>query len=179
MNYKKSNNQLNIYLLSKYSYTQIKNFPQIKLMTYNLVLNYKQKNKYYLFIHMIIMLIFYNPSAKTRFLFKTQQMNILELKLKSRKSIFQFLHNFIYIYFPRIDSFSTEFKFFDERNIIKFSFFKFPLIFELNTLFNSIEYLYSFINTYRFQLNLFFKKQKNFLLNYTYLQYYKLPILLS
>ena len=166
------------YLLSKYNYIHIKNFPKLNTMHFSILLNYKQKNKFYIFLHMIILLIFYNPNTKTRFLFKTHQINILEIKFKSENSISFFLHNFIYIYFPRIDSFSADFKFFSGKNIISFSFFKFPLIFELNSLFNSIEFLYTFINTYKFQLNFSFKKQKNAIINYCFLQYLKLPVLI-
>lgn len=179
MSLKNTTKEFKNYFISKYNYTTIKNFPRIEYMNYNLVLNYKQKNKYFLFINMVLMLIFYNTNMKTRFLFKTSQTNILELSLKSEHLIFSFIENFIYIYFPQIDSFSAEFKFFYSKNIIKFTYFKFPIIFELNSLFNSIEYLYNFINNYKFQLNFFLKKQKNVLLNCNFLQYYKLPILIK
>ena len=168
--------QLNNYLLSKYNYVKLKKFPKIESMCFNLILNNKQKNKYYLFLNMILMIIFFNPNTKTRFLFKTSQINILELNFKSEHLILRFLFNFIYIYFPQIDSFTAEFKFFLKKNAIKFSFFKFPFIFELNSLFGSIDYLYSFMNNYKFQLNFILKKQKNHLLNYNVLQYYKLPV---
>lgn len=178
MKIQKTKTFLNYYLLSKYTYVTIKRFPKILSMSYNIILTYKQKNKFFIFLHIIIMLIFYNPSTKTRFLFKTHQMNILEINFKSEKSIFFFIHNFIYIYFPRIDSFSAELKFFSQKNIVSFSFFKLPLIFELNSLFNSIEYLYNFINSYKFQLNFILKKQKNNIINFCFLQYLKFPILL-
>lgn len=176
MIHKNKTKEFHNYLISKYNYIHIKNYPSIQSMTYRLVLSYKQKNKYFLFINMILMLIFYNPNTKTRFLFKTSQINILEIHFKSDNSIYNFIHNFVYIYLPQIDSFSAEFKFFSRKNSLQFTFFKFPLVFELNSLFNSIEYLYNFISNYRFQLVFNLKKQKNSLLNYTFLQYHKLPI---
>lgn len=176
---KNINKQINYYWISKYNNINLKNFPEIDFINYSIVLLYKQKNKYYLFINMILFLIFFNPNTKTRFLFKTTQINILELHLKSKILILKFLNNFIFIYFPLIDSFSTEFKFIMKKNTIIFSFFKFPLLFELNSLFNSIEYLYTFLNNYKSQLQISFKKQRNNMSNYSLLQFYKLPLLIK
>lgn len=173
------NNITKYILQSKYNFTNLQNYPKIISMNLNIVLYYKQKHKYFLFINIILLLIFFNINTKTRFLFKSTQINILQLSIKSDKLISKFLVNFLNIYFPLIDSFSAEFKFFSQKNIFKFSFFKFPLIFELNSLFTSLEHLYNFLNNYKFQLQFNLVKQKNFLLNYNYLHILKLPILLK
>jgi len=43
MKIQKTKKYLNYYLLSKYNYTHIKNFPKLQTMVYNIILNYKQK----------------------------------------------------------------------------------------------------------------------------------------
>ena len=162
-------------LLSKYTLKQI-NFPKIQSLFFNIILYYKQKNKFFIFISIIMLFIFFTPNFKTRFLFKISQINILQINLRNEKTIFKFIYNFIYLYFPLIDSFVTEFKYLQKKNLIKFSFFKFPLIFELNTFFHLIENLLSFLNIFKFQLKFQLKKKKNILINCNFLQMLKIPL---
>ena len=88
-----------------------------------------------------------------------------------------FLHNFIYNYFPLIDSFSAEFKYILKNQIITVTFYKFPLFFELNVLFLSLENLIIMLNNYKFDLRFFFKKQKNLIKNYNLLHILKFPLI--
>lgn len=164
------------FLISKYNYSLLFNSSLLKKLTFTIILYYKQKYKYYLFINIIMLLFFVNPYLKTRFLYKNNSFNILQLNLSHQRNIIIFLTNFIVVYFPLIDSFSIEFKFFKKDNIIKFCFLKFPLLFELNILFLSLEYLYIFLNNYKFQLEFHFKKRKNTLINCNFLHILKLPI---
>ena len=169
----------NTYLfMSKYTYKSLINLPTLIYLNFNIILHYKQKNKYFLFINLLLLILFFNPNMKTRFFFKTTSINILQINLRNQNNILQFLFKFIFIYFPLIDSFSTELKIIQKKNIVKCCFFKFPLLFELNILFLSLEYLYLFLNNYKFQLVFHFKKKKNNLINYNLLQYFKLPITL-
>lgn len=179
MKIEKNNFFINHFLLSKYTYNTLASYPLLINFNFNVVLYYKQKHKFFLFINLLFLLLFFNPNLKTRFFFKTSPINILQINLRSSHSILQFIYNFIYIYFPLIDSFSTELKLLTKHNNVKFCFFKFPLLLELNLLFFSLEYLYIFLNTYKFQLEFIFKKQKNNLVNYNLLQLLKLPILLK
>ena len=156
--------------MSKYTYVSLFNFPKITTFNFNVVLHYKQKQKYFLFINIIILLFFFNPNIKTRFLFKISPVTLLQITLRNQNFISNFINNFVYVYLPLIDSFSAEFKNLQKKNIIKFIFFKFPLLIELNTLFTSLEHLQIFLNTYKFQLEFHFKKTKNLLSNYNFLQ---------
>lgn len=175
----KINITLNYFWLSKYLYKSLFEYPTILNLNFNIIIYYKQKYKYFLFMHIIFFLLFFNPNIKSRYFFKLTPVNILQLNLKKQMSIIWFLQTYIYVYFPLIDSFSAELKVSSKNNIIKFSFFKFPLVFELNALFNSLDHLYSFLNNYKFQLEFTLKKRKNNLINYNYLHYLKLPILLN
>lgn len=180
MQKKKINNTINYFSLSKYNYISLFNFPSIINLNFNVLIYYKQKHKYILFINIIFILLFFNPNLKTRYIFKQTPINILQTTLRTQNSIIIFLNNFIYIYFPLIDSFSIENKFFIKNsNIIVFSFFKFPLLFELNTLFNSLDHLYIFLNNYKFQFELKLKKQKNNFINLNLIQFLKLPLLIK
>jgi hypothetical protein len=172
----KTNLIFNNFLQSKYTFKSLLNYPKIKRLDFNIIIVYKQKNKYYLFINIILLLLFFNTNLKTQFFFKISSINILKLTLRGQNSILRFLSTFIYIYFPLIDSFSAELKFFPKKNIVTFCFFKFPLLFELNILFISLEYLYTFLNNYKFQLSFHFKKKKNYLSNYNLLQMFKFPL---
>lgn len=152
---------LNNLILSKYNQNSITSFPKIINCNFTVALYYKQKHKYFLFINIMLLLLFVNPYIKTRFFFKTSPINIIQINLRGQNTILNFMANFIEIYFPLIDSFLIEFKFSLKHNTIKFNFFKFPLLFELNILFLSLEHLYLFINNYKFQLEFNLKKKKN------------------
>jgi len=60
--------------LSKYTYEKITNYPKILGLTFNVILYYKQKNKYFLFITIIMLFLFVNPNIKTRFFFLKHQI---------------------------------------------------------------------------------------------------------
>ena len=167
------------FLLSKYTYNAVFSYPRIITLTFAVTLYYKQKHKFLIFLHIILLLLFTNPNMKTQFFFKTAPINLVRLQLKGSNAILCFIFNFIYIYFPLIDSFSCELKYNLRYNLIKFCFFKFPLLFELNILFLSLEYLYLFLNNYKFQLEFYLKRKKNYLVNYNFLQFLKFPILLQ
>ena len=143
------------------------------------MVHYKQKNKYFLFITIILLFLFFNPNTKTRFLFKGSVINILQITLRNETTIFQFLTNFIYIYLPLLDSFSAEVRYLTKKNIVKFCFFKFPLLFELNNFFHSLEHLYMFLNSYKFQLEFHLKKQKNQIMHLNLMTFLKLPLLIN
>jgi hypothetical protein len=170
---------MTITTLLKYTLKQLNNYPKIHNLSFNVILYYKQKNKFFLFITIIMFFLFFNPNLKTRFLFKTSQINILQITLRDEKTILAFINNFIYIYFPLIDSFTAEFKYLKNKNIIKFCFFKFPLLFELHTFFQSLEHLFFFLNTYKFQLTFHLKKQKNTSIYSNLLHIIKLPLLIK
>lgn len=165
--------------LSKYTLKQLNNYPKIQSLSFNAVIYYKQKNKFFLFITIIMLFLFFTPNLKTRFFFKISHINILQIILRTEKMIFHFLYNFIYIYFPSIDSFTADLKYLTKKNIIKFCFFKFPLQFELNTFFHSLEHLLIFLNSYKFQLILQMKKQKNTSTYSNLLRVFKLPLYIS
>lgn len=161
--------------ISKYTLKQL-NYPKIQNMFFNIILYYKQKNKFFIFITILLLFLFFTPNFKTRFFFRISQINILQINLRNETTIFKFIKNFIYIYFPLIDSFAAEFKYLNKKNIIKFHFFKFPLLFELNTFFHNIEHLIIFLNSYKFQLNFHLKKKKNVSTYLNYLSMLKIPL---
>jgi hypothetical protein len=167
----------NYFFQSKYISTTL-NYPKIISLSFNSVIFYKQKNKIFLFIK-IIYLFFFNQTSTSSFSLKNSNINILKVKLRNYNSIVTFLSTFIFIHLPLIDSFSTEFKPFLQGQVYTFCFFKFPILFELNVLFSSLEYLLVFLNNYKFELQLFFKKQKNNSKNINLLHMLKLPLLLS
>ena len=176
MNIKKIKLNINYFWISKYNYTNLLFPPQIINLIFNIIIYYKQKYKYFLFINLILLLIFFNPYIKTRFFFKCSPINIIQLNLRGQNTILKFINNYIYTYLPLIDSFNAEFRFFKKKNYIKFFFFKFPLLFELNNLFISLEYLYLFLNAYKFQLEFQLIKKKNNIINYNLLHYLKFPL---
>ena len=91
--------------------------------------------------------------------------------------MYLFLYNFIYIYLPFIDSFLTQWKTILNKQIISLSFFKFPLILELNVIFLEIDYLTTFMKNYKFQINLILTTQKNTAKIFNLLYQLKLPLI--
>lgn len=170
--------QVDYFFLSKYTFRSLSHFPRIRILNFNIILYYKQKYKHFLFLHILILLFFFNVNILTRFYLKVFPVNILQIKLRNSISLYRFLNNFFYVYFPLIDSFSTEFKVFFSQDIIKFNFFKFPLVYELNLFFLSMEYLYLFLNNYKFQLEFYLRKKRKTAVNLSLLQYYKFPLFL-
>jgi len=55
--------------LSKYTYEKITHYPKILSLSFSAILHYKQKNKYFLFITIIMLFMFFKPYIKTRFFF--------------------------------------------------------------------------------------------------------------
>lgn len=90
--------------------------------------------------------------------------------------ILNFIKNFIYISFPFIDSFTTEFKVIYTHLIIKICFFKFPLIYELNIFFILFDFLHIYLNSYKFQLEFYLKKKNKTIINLNYLHFFKIPL---
>lgn len=168
----------NYYFQSKYIFTTLDNYPKLISLTFNSVIYYKQKHKLFLFIKIIYLLLF-NSTITSSFFFKNSNINILQVKLRNYTSILKFLDTFIFIHLPLIDSFSTEFKYLIRGQVYKFCFFKFPILFELNVLFSSLEYLLVFLNNYKFELQLFFIKQKTNSKNIQLLHMLKLPLLIT
>ena len=170
---------INNVLLSKYIYTSLLNYPRILLLTFTVLFYYKQKQKYTFFINIIFLIFFFNSNFKTRFFFKNSVVNILKLNLRGSNSIYIFISNFIFLYLPLIDSFSLECKFVFNTHNMKFCFFKFPLLFELSYVFNSLEFFYVFLNTFKFQLEFQLKKKRNSFYNSNLLQILKFPLVIT
>lgn len=177
-NYNICNITNNYFFQSKYIFTFSSISPKIILLTFSSVLFYKQKYKLFLFIKIIYLLLF-NNNIDSTFYFKHSSINLLKIKIRNYKSIVNFLFTFVYMHLPLIDSFSTEFKFSIKNQVYTFCFFKFPIFFELNVLFSSVDYLLVFFNTYKFELQLFFKKQKTNSKNINLLHMLKLPLLIT
>ena len=79
------------FLISKYNYSSLFNSPLLRKLTFTIILYYKQKYKYYLFINIIMLLFFVNPYLKTRFLYKNNSFNVLQLNLSHQRNIITFL----------------------------------------------------------------------------------------
>jgi len=101
-------------------------------------------------LHLLFLILFFSPYLKTRFLFNSSPINILQILLRSECSIAKFIHNFVNIYFPLIDSRLLELKMIPKKHVMKFFFFKFPLLLELNFFFSIFEDLQIFLNAYKF-----------------------------
>jgi hypothetical protein len=170
---------INHFLLSKYIYSSLIQYPLFINLMFNTIICFTQKNKYFLLSNLIFIFLFFNPYVKTYFFFKSSLVNIVCISLRGLMPILRFIFNFIFVYFPLIDSFFAEFKILSQTNIVKICFFKFPVLLELNSLFLSFEFLYLFLNTSKFQLEFILKKKKNDLMNYNYLHMLKLPLLLK
>lgn len=166
------------YLLSKYTYNTLLNFPSFILFNFNATFYYKQRNECLLFLHLLFLIFFFDSTIKTKF-FSTKHflpLNILQLKLRSENLIFKFIKNFIYISLPFLDSFVAEFKIISTNMIIKLCFFKFPLIYELNVFFMLFDYLHIYLNTYKFQMEFYLKRKKKQIINFNYLHFFKIPL---
>ena len=177
-NYNTCNLTNNYFLQSKFICNNLYTYPKILLLTFSSVLFYKQKYKLFLFIKIIYLLLF-NNFITSSFYFKHSSINILKIKIRNYKFIVNFLFSYTFMHLPLIDSFSSEFKYTIKNQVYTFCFFKFPIFFELNVVFSSLEYLLVFLNNYKFELQLFFKKQKTNSKNINLLHMLKLPLLIT
>ncbi len=125
------------YLLSKYTYNTLLNFPSFILLNFNATFYYKQRIECLFFLHLLFLIFFFDSIISTQFNATKQllPLNILQIKLRSENIIIKFIKNFIYISLPFLDSFTAEFKTIFTNTVIKLCFFKFPLIYELNVFF--------------------------------------------
>ena len=92
------------YFQSKYSFMSLKKNPSILQLTFKTLIYLKKSKKYFLFLKILHLLMFNNKSI-TLFVFKKNDVNFIITSLKSIMQINIFLHNFVYIYLPLIDSF--------------------------------------------------------------------------
>ena len=166
----------NYFFLSKYNLNSSLYYPKILTLEYKTLIYLKKKNKLFLLLN-IVYLLFFNSKIKTHFIYKNSNINIVFTKIKSQNQMYVFLYNFIYIYLPFIDSFLTQWKTILNKQIISLSFFKFPLILELNVIFLEIDYLTTFMKNYKFQINLILTTQKNTAKIFNLLYQLKLPLI--
>jgi hypothetical protein len=166
------------YLLSKYTYNTLLNFPSFILFNFNTTFYYKQRVECLLFLHLLFLIFFFDSTIKTQF-FTTKQLfplNMLQIKLRSEKIIIKFIKNFIYLSLPFLDSFTAEFKIITTNTVITLCFFKFPLIYELNVFFVLFDYLHIYLNAHKFQMEFYLKKKKKVIINFNYLHFFKIPL---
>lgn len=166
----------NYYFQSKYNTISLNNYSQIIKLTFRTLVYLKRKNKFFLFLKILHLLMFNNKS-NSFFIFKNTNINFITTVLTSKSQIFIFLHHYVNVYLPLIDSFFVDSKILFKKELITLSFFKFPLFFELNIIFSSIEYLLSFLNSYKYQLEFLLTIQKNKRKNIVFLQSLKIPLL--
>lgn len=164
------------YSQSKYNLISVNNKFNILQVTFKTVIYLKKKNKFFLFLKILHLLLF-QQKAKTFFLLKNSNINFITTVLTSKKDILIFLHNYLYIYLPLIDSFLVDWKILYNRDVVSFCFFKFPIFFELSVIFLSVEHLLPLINSYKYQIDIFLIAQKNKKKNIVFLQQLKLPLL--
>ena len=169
---------IHYYFLSQYTYTNLFNFPSFFLFNFNVTFYYKQRIECLLFLQLLFLIFFFESLIKTQF-FTTKQLlplNVLQIQIRGETGILNFIKNFIYISFPFIDSFTTEFKVIYTHLIIKICFFKFPLIYELNIFFILFDFLHIYLNSYKFQLEFYLKKKNKTIINLNYLHFFKIPL---
>ncbi|MBS1736517.1 MAG: hypothetical protein JSS98_07900 [Bacteroidetes bacterium] len=166
------------YLLSKYTYTTLLNFPTFILFNFITTFYYKQRIECLLFLHLLFLIFFFDSTLTTQFYTTKQLMplNILQIKLRKEYTILKFVKNFIYISLPFLDTFTAEFKIIFTNTIIKLCFFKFPLIYELNVFFILFDYLHIYLNIYKFQIEFYLKTKKKPQINFNYLHFFKIPL---
>lgn len=166
------------YLLSKYTYNTLLNFPSFILFNFNATFYYKQRLECLLFLHLLFLIFFFNSRITTQYLSTKQifPLNLLQIQIRGEHGITQFIKNFVILSFPFLDSFTADFKVISVNTIIKLCFFKFPLIYELNIFFIFFDYLHIYLNTYKFQMEFCFKTKKRIVINFNYLHFLKIPV---
>lgn len=175
----------NYILLSKLCILSLRSFPQIKNLTLFFIINTKQYKKNLLLLYIIINLIFGGILVlKTNVI---NSLQIINLNVKKRK-IFFFLQAFIHFYLPLLNStenvvkkaisFSTLKK--SKNWIFRLNYFSFPVISELDLMYESYELIYNFVTNYKLQLDVFIKPA-NVLngSNEFLLRMYKIPCVLQ
>jgi hypothetical protein len=172
----------NALIISKYFVNFLGSFPKIKKLVFYFIINIKQYKKNLLLFYIMLSLIFGGILILKRKEIQGLQIFIIELK---KKKIYFFLITFISFYLPLLNVVDNTIKkafvlvkskkeFF---NLYRLNYFSFPVITELDVIYLDYEMIYDFINSYRFQIDVYmkmmlFSKDSGEL----FLRYYRVPI---
>lgn len=152
----------NSIILSKIFINFLGNVPKIKKLSFFFIINVKQYKKNLLLFYIMISLIFGGVLILKRK--ELQGLQIFNVIIKKKK-IFLFFISFINFYLPLLSvvensvkkgfsvSKSKKHSFFFYR----LNYFSFPVISEFDSIYLEHEMIYDFINSYRFQLDIYIK----------------------
>lgn len=163
----------------------IGNIPKIKKLAFFFLINIKQYKKNVLLFYIMLSLIFGGIFIKKKK--ENQGLHIFNIIIKKKK-IYYYLLSFVNIYLPLLSVIENYLKkgflfSWNKHNnflLYRLNYFSFPVISELDLIYLDYEMIYNFINSYKFQLDiyikikLFIKDVGNFLF-----RFYRFPCILE
>jgi hypothetical protein len=151
----------NSILISKVFINFLGNVPKVKKLSFFFIINLKTYKKNLLLFYIMISLIFGGSLVLKRH--DSQGLQIFNIFIKKKK-IYVFFLLFINFYLPLLNIVENSVKkghFFKFKNHnflhYRLNYFSFPVILEFDVLYLECEAIYNFVNSYRFQLDIYIK----------------------
>lgn len=147
-------------LISKIITNNVSCLPKIKKLVFFFIIDIKQYKKNTFLFYIVINVLF----GGINFLKKKIKNNLMLIELFSKKELYDYIYRFVNFYLPLLGSNENNIKqsifkyaFHKENNIqvYRVNYFSFPVIPELDNIYEQQEMVYTIVSNYRLQLDIY------------------------